>query len=211
MESMDSMDSAFYLSRVLENLQPTHDIIRDYPANGQVLPAYARYESTSEKYVLSRKASLWKATEHEHVLFITLPEQTSPDESAASAAVDTCDGSAASAAVDFPDGLYGFAHHLIADYMEPALARGGEKYPPVNHMRTFLTVVFLSDGSPSADLVRRIRKYRFDRGYKFSFRGYAQGRIVFVDLSAGKVYTSPAAKDIAGFYDHVLKSQKKGV
>lgn len=199
MESMDSMDPASYLERILESLRPTHDITLGYAADGQVFPAYARYESTSEKYVLSRKASLWKATEYEHVLFITVPKKAASEESASSTAV------AAS------EGLNGFAHHLIVDYMEPVLARGGEKYPPGDHMRTFLTVVFVSDESPPADLIRLIRKYRFDKGYKFSFRGYAQGRIVFVDLSAGKVYTSPAAKDIAGFYDHVLKSQKKGV
>ena len=55
------MDCAYYLNRILERLLPTHDIVRDYSANGQIVPAYARYEALNEKYVLSRKATLWKA------------------------------------------------------------------------------------------------------------------------------------------------------
>lgn len=174
------MDCDSYLGRILEKLLPTHDIVRDYPADGQVLPAYARYEAMNEKYVLSRKATLWKAGEYEHVLFFTVPAQGAPDSFTA------------------------LAQQLITDYMEPVLARGNEKYPPRDHMRTFLTAVIVSEVSPSETLIRRIRKYRFDKGYQFSFRGFSQGRLVFVDLSAGKVYTSPAANDVAEFFRQIL-------
>ena len=174
------MDCASYLSRILEKLLPTHDIVRDYSVNGQVLPAYARYEAMNEKYVLSRKATLWKAGEYEHMLFFTVPAQGAPDSFTA------------------------LAQQLITDYMEPVLARGNEKYPPRDHMRTFLTAVIVSEVSPSETLIRRIRKYRFDKGYQFSFRGFSQGRLVFVDLSAGKVYTSPAANDVAEFFRQIL-------
>ena len=174
------MDCDSYLGRILEKLLPTHDIVRDYPADGQVLPAYARYEAMNEKYVLSRKATLWKAGEYEHVLFFTVPAQGAPDRFTA------------------------LAQQLITDYMEPVLARGNEKYPPRDHMRTFLTAVIVSEVSPSETLIRRIRKYRFDKGYQFSFRGFSQGRLVFVDLSAGKVYTSPAANDVAEFFRQIL-------
>ena len=174
------MDCAYYLNRILERLLPTHDIVRDYSAGGQIVPAYARYEALNEKYVLSRKATLWKAGEYEHVLFFTVPEQGAPDR------------------------LTALAQQLIRDYMEPVLARNNEKYPPKDHMRTFLTAVVISETSPPVELVRLIRKYRFDKGYQFSFRGFSQGRLVFVDLSAGKVYTSPAANDVAEFYRQIL-------
>ena len=144
------MDCAYYLNRILERLLP------------------------------SRKATLWKAGEYEHVLFFTVPEQGAPDR------------------------LTALAQQLIRDYMEPVLARNNEKYPPKDHMRTFLTAVIISETSPSVELVRLIRKYRFDKGYQFSFRGFSQGRLVFVDLSAGKVYTSPAANDVAEFYRQIL-------
>ena len=221
------MDCASYLNRILERLLPTHDIVRDYPADGQVVPAYARYESMNEKYVLSRKATLWKAGEYEHVLFFTVPVLTAPSElsgisrkAVPAQAVLAQDAPGASPSVTdrntpagtdhvstapaTPDGLTALAQQLIRDYMEPVLARNNEKYPPKDHMRTFLTAVIISEASPSAELIRLIRKYRFDRGYQFSFRGFSQGRLVFVDLGAGKVYTSPAANDVAEFYRRIL-------
>ena len=191
------MDCASYLSRILEKLLPTHDIVRDYSVNGQVLPAYARYEAMNEKYVLSRKATLWKAGEYEHVLFFTVPEKA-----AAGGPSDGAEQTAASPVT--PDTVTDLAQQLITGYMEPVLARDNEKYPPKDHMRTFLTAVIVSEESPSEALIRRIRKYRFDKGYQFSFRGFSQGRLVFVDLGAGKVYTSPAANDVAEFYGRLL-------
>ena len=65
-------------------------------------------------------------------------------------------------------------------------------------------VICRAGAGKTAALIRRIRKYRFDKGYQFSFRGFSQGRLVFVDLSAGKVYTSPAANDVAEFYGQLL-------
>ncbi|MDO5133045.1 MAG: hypothetical protein Q4D81_08690 [Eubacteriales bacterium] len=194
------MDAASFLDRILEKMSSSHDIVRDYPAerllpqggrgteepggclSQDVFPAYAFYASTSEKYVLTKKASLWTICEYEHVLFLT--------------------GEKESGAEPQPE----YAQRLIAGYMEPVLVRKGKKYPPRNHMRSFLTVVLLLDGSPGKELIRKIRKYRFDKGYLFSVRGYAQGRLVAVDLSAGKVYTSPAARDVADFYETVLRS-----
>ena len=191
------MDCAYYLNRILERLLPTHDIVRDYPAGGQVVPAYARYEAMNEKYVLSRKATLWKAGEYEHVLFFTVPAKT---------AADSPSGDAEQAAVSpvTPDTATDLAQQLITGYMEPVLSRNNEKYPPKDHMRTFLTAVIVSEVSPSEALIRRIRKYRFDKGYQFSFRGFSQGRLVFIDLGARKVFTSPAANDVAEFYGRIL-------
>ena len=208
------MDCASYLNRILERLLPTHDIVRDYSANGQIVPAYARYEALNEKYVLSRKATLWKAGEYEHVLFFTVPEQTAAGEPSGSTSRTVPAQGApggpssaaeqASAAQITPDRLTALAQQLIRDFMEPVLARNNEKYPLKDHMRTFLTAVIISETAPSAELVRLIRKYRFDKGYQFSFRGFSQGRLVFVDLSAGKVCTSPAANDVAEFYRQIL-------
>ena len=206
------MDSASYLNRILEKMSVTHDIVRDYHAVGRpvgkipqksaknglpdrnillnskkdrnpagvsldhAFPAYAYYASTSEKYILTKKANLWSFSEYEHVLFLCGPEK--------------------GGAGEFVD----YAKRLISDYMEPVFVRKEEKYPPRNHMRSFLTLVLVFEVSPDAETVRKIRKYRYDKGYLFSIRGYAQGRLIAVDLPAGKVYTSPAAKDAAAFF-----------
>ena len=71
-------------------------------------------------------------------------------------------------------------------------------------MRTFLTVVLITEHPLEKELIRKIQRFRYDKSYLFSLRGYSQGRLVAIDLPNQKVYTSPAAKDVAGFYRQVL-------
>ena len=174
------MTSGTYLDKILDRMTSTHNITRNFTADGRTFAAYALYEASSEKYVLSRKANLWKVSESEHVLFMTLPENADPE------------------------ALFEEAGRLISDYMEPVLSRGNEKYPPKDHMRTFLTAVLVLERSPGPELIRKVRRYRFDKSYLFSLRGFSQGRIIVVDLPSKKVYTSPAAKDVAAFFRQAL-------
>lgn len=182
------MTSGDYLDKILDRMTSTHNITRNFTADGRTFATYALYEASSEKYVLSRKANLWKVSESEHVLFMTLPENAYPG----------ADPGAS------PEALFEEAGRLISDYMEPVLSRGNEKYPPKDHMRTFLTAVLVLERSPGPELIRKVRRYRFDKSYLFSLRGFSQGRIIVVDLPSKKVYTSPAAKDVAAFFRQAL-------
>lgn len=194
------MTSGDYLDKILDRMTSTHNITRNFTADGRTFATYALYEASSEKYVLSRKANLWKVSESEHVLFMTLPENADPgaDSEADSGADSSADSSAD------PEALFDEAGCLISDYMEPVLSRGNEKYPPKDHMRTFLTAVLVLERSPGPELIRKVRRYRFDKSYLFSLRGFSQGRIIVVDLPSKKVYTSPAAKDVAAFFRQAL-------
>ena len=172
------MDFEAYLNAILKNMCSSHDVERDFAADGRIWPAYARYESFSEKYVLSRKASLWSVREYEHVLFARAADSTEKQVRALEA--------------------------VAAEYMEPVLVRGGKSVPEKDHMRSFLTLVLICEGVISEDAVRRVRKYHFDRGYRFSLRGFVQGRIVLIDLPGRRVVASPGAKDIRKFYQRVF-------
>ena len=194
------MTSGDYLDKILDRMTSTHNITRNFTADGRTFAAYALYEASSEKYVLSRKANLWKVSESEHVLFMTLPENADPGaDPGADSDADPGANPGAS-----PEALFEEAGRLISDYMEPVLSRGNEKYPPKDHMRTFLTAVLVLERSPSPELVKKVRKFRFDRSYLFSLRGFSQGRVIVVDLPHKKVYTSPAAKDVAAFFRQAL-------
>ena len=194
------MTSGDYLDKILEKMTSTHNITRNFAADGRTFAAHALYESSSEKYVLTRKANLWKVSESEHILFMTLPENADPGtDPGANSDADPGANPGAS-----PEALFDEAGRLISDYMEPVLSRGNEKYPPKDHMRTFLTAVLVLERSPSPELVKKVRKFRFDRSYLFSLRGFSQGRVIVVDLPSKKVYTSPAAKDVAAFFRQAL-------
>lgn len=194
------MTSGDYLDKILDRMTSTHNITRNFTADGRTFAAHALYKASSEKYVLSRKANLWKVSESEHVLFMTLPENADPgtDPGANPGADSDADPGAS------PEALFEEAGRLISDYMEPVLSRGNEKYPPKDHMRTFLTAVLVLERSPGPELIRKVRRYRFDKSYLFSLRGFSQGRIIVVDLPSKKVYTSPAAKDVAAFFRQAL-------
>ena len=194
------MTSGDYLDKILDRMTSTHNITRNFTADGWTFAAYALYEASSEKYVLSRKANLWKVSESEHVLFMTLPENADPG---ADSEADSGAGPGANSSAD-PEALFKEAGRLISDYMEPVLSRGNEKYPPKDHMRTFLTAVLVLERSPGPELIRKVRRYRFDKSYLFSLRGFSQGRIIVVDLPSKRVYTSPAAKDVAAFFRQAL-------
>lgn len=194
------MTSGDYLDKILDRMTSTHNITRNFTADGRTFAAYALYEASSEKYVLSRKANLWKVSESEHVLFMPLPENVDPG---ADSEADSGAGPGANSSAD-PEALFKEAGRLISDYMEPVLSRGNEKYPPKDHMRTFLTAVLVLERSPGPELIRKVRRYRFDKSYLFSLRGFSQGRIIVVDLPSKKVYTSPAAKDVAAFFRQAL-------
>ena len=194
------MTSGDYLDKILDRMTSTHNITRNFTADGRTFATYALYEASSEKYVLSRKANLWKVSESEHVLFMTLPENADPG--ADSEAVSGAGPGANSGAS--PEALFEETGRLISDYMEPVLSRGNEKYPPKDHMRTFLTAVLVLERSPGPELIRKVRRFRFDKSYLFSLRGFSQGRIIVVDLPSKKVYTSPAAKDVAAFFRQAL-------
>ena len=194
------MTSGDYLDKILDRMTSTHNITRNFTADGRTFATYALYEASSEKYVLSRKANLWKVSESEHVLFMTLPENA---DSEADSGAGPGAGPGANSSAD-PEALFEEAGRLISDYMEPVLSRGNEKYPPKDHMRTFLTAVLVLERSPGPELIRKVRRYRFDKSYLFSLRGFSQGRIIVVDLPSKKVYTSPAAKDVAAFFRQAL-------
>ena len=194
------MTSGDYLDKILDRMTSTHNITRNFTADGRTFATYALYEASSEKYVLSRKANLWKVSESEHVLFMTLPENADPGaDPGADSDADPGANPGAS-----PEALFEETGRLISDYMEPVLSRGNEKYPPKDHMRTFLTAVLVLERSPGPELIRKVRRYRFDKSYLFSLRGFSQGRIIVVDLPSKKVYTSPAAKDVAAFFRQAL-------
>ena len=180
---MAVMGTEEYLESILERMSSTYDIERRFELGGRAFSAFARCAVTNEKYVLSREANLWRTEEFEYVFF-----------------------SAFSGKCITEAGVRGLLE-FIEEAAEPDLVRKGEKYPQKDHMRSLLTFVLISGEPVSEDAVRAVRRFRYDRGYLFSFRGYAQGRVVAVDLANGAVHASPAARELEAFFRRPLQKQ----
>lgn len=162
------MEREVYLDRLLAKFSGSFNIYMPYQIDGIEYKAYAYFYTHQEKYVLTKSANLWSADSYEHVLFID--------------------------AEVIDEQVLERAKSVIADYFEPVLVRKGEKYPGKNHMYSYLTVVFVGNHFLDSKLASQIKRYRFEKGYQFSIRGYSTGRMIAVTMDDEKVFTNGAAR-----------------
>lgn len=177
------MKTADYLDRLLERYSGTFDIFQPYVIHGKEYPAYGYFYSHTEKYILVREANMWSADSYEHVLFIRAQE------------VDQA--------------LIGEAYALVRDYMEPVLVRKGEALPAQGHMYSYLTISLIAERPLSKQMKKAVRRFRFEKGYRFNVRGFAQAHIVCATMEDEKVYTNYAGRKAAKLYQDNFRGQHK--
>ena len=178
------MDSTVYLDRLLARYSGTFDIYKPYNIHGEGYPAYGYFFSCIEKYVLTREANLWTSKSYEHVLFLKESQ---------------CTGD-----------IVAKAEALIKNYMEPELVRKGGKVPDANHMYSFLTVSVICDHKPDKAAIKRIKKFRFEKGYRFNIRGYSQGHLAVVSMDDESIYTNYTGRKSHKLYQDVFSDVKEG-
>lgn len=177
------MKAADYLDQLLQKYSGTFDIYQPYVIHGKEYPAYGYFFSHTEKYVLVREANMWSADSYEHVLFIRAQE------------VDQA--------------LIGEAYALVRDYMEPVLVRKGEALPAQGHMYSYLTISLIAEKPLSKQMKKAVRRFRFEKGYRFNVRGFAQAHIVCATMEDEKVYTNYAGRKAAKLYQDTFRGQHK--
>ncbi len=150
------MGTAEYLDSLLLNYSGSFNIYQPYVINEKEYPAYGLFYSLVEKYILIREVNMWSTKSYDHVLFLETEE---------------CNEETLKEAVN-----------IIEEYMEPVLVRKNELLPEKNHMYSYLNVVIISQKSLSKEIIKKIKKYHFEKGYRFNFRGYSKGSIIAVSL-----------------------------
>lgn len=163
------------LEQLLDSYQSSYDIAKPFDINGEVYDAYASFNVTSAKYVLIKKAELWRADCFEHTFFRCVEHLNRND-------------------------LTLFRRH-VTDFIEPELVRRGRKNPEKNHMYTFMTGIFICEKGISEDARKEIRKFKFTRNYLFNIRGYSEARLLVFDLENHKALGNAAAKDLIKGYN----------
>lgn len=178
------MRTSDYLDRLLAKYAGTFDIYKPYVIHGKEYPAYGYFFSHTEKYVLVRAANMWSSDCYEHILFMETHEITKE--------------------------LLEEAYAIIKDYMEPELVRRGEDAPPPNHMYSYLTVAVLSEKAVFEPVHRAIKKFKYEKGYKFNMRGFSQAHIICATMEDEKVYTNFAARASAKAFRDTFQDVKAG-
>ena len=161
--------------QLLDSYQSSYDIAKPFDINGDIYDAYASFHVTSAKYVLMKKAELWRANCFEHTFFRCTEAITMDD-------------------------LTMFHRH-VTDYIEPELIRKGGKYPEKDHMYTYITVIFICENGVPEHVKREIRKYKYLKNYLLGIRGYTQARLLVFDMKDRKIFGNPAAKELVKGYN----------
>lgn len=178
------MKNTDYLDRLLLRYAGTFNIYMPYKIHGKEYPAYGYFFSSVEKYVLVREANMWTTNSHEHILFMTVDEVSE----------DTLQE----------------IRSLLENYMEPKLVRNDNKYPDKNHMYSYLTIAVLSEKSLDKTLVKKVRKFKFEKGYLFNFRGFSQSRLVCASMEDEQVVSNYHARQLKKMFKETFSDVRAG-
>ena len=169
-----------YLQELLNRYRANFDLTENFTLGERIYPAYAKFFSLGEKYVLKKEAKLWAIRAYEHVLFIK---------------TDSIDKN-----------LIDEIRKTMELQMEPLLVRRGEKYPEKDHMCSYLSFVVISEKTPEPDVQRFIKRFSFDKGYLFNFRGHSEGKLGCVFLDTKTCLTNYAAKELKPLFTNIFKT-----
>lgn len=166
-----------YLKKILDVYSKDFDIYENYKLGDEIVSAYGYFSSLNEKYLLVREVQLWETKTYEHIVFIE-------DEK-----------------LDFT--LFSRVENLIKNVIEPTYIRKDNKYPEKNHMYSYITIILLVENIEK-NIIPKIEKYKFEKSYLFSFRGYSLVRYVVIDLKKKNVLTNRAGKCLSSLYKNLL-------
>lgn len=162
------------LEKLLDSYKSSYDIERSFDVNGDVYDAYAKFNVTSAKYVLVKKAELWRANCFEHTFFRCQSGLRHKD-------------------------LEKFRGQIMS-YIEPTLVCGGKKCPEKDHMYTFITAIFICEDGVPEDVKKEVKRFRFFKNYRMGIRGYSEARLLVFDMKNKKIFGNQAAKALVKGY-----------
>lgn len=167
------------LNKLLEAFQDSYDIEQPYDINGDIYDAYAGFYASSAKYVLIKRAELWRANCFEHVFFRSSKNEVTAET------------------------IHMFKKQ-IEEYIEPNLVRQGKRWPEENHMYTYITSIYICENGISKEAEKLVRSCRYVKNYKLTIRGYSEARILVFDLQNSRVFGNRAARELVKGYKKLL-------
>ncbi len=85
--------------------------------------------------------------------------------------------------------------------------------PNEYHKKSVMTCCIICENGCSPEAVQKVQKYRFKRSFKLQLWGWAELRIILVDLQANKVYHNVRGiiyrKQVEDFYDFLDEARVK--
>lgn len=76
--------------------------------------------------------------------------------------------------------------------------------PHPDHMKTFLTGVFITREKISPELAGIVERFKYGKAFKFYLHGWCDLRLVILDLSSRQVICNSAGREVRKFYETLL-------
>ncbi|MEE1196100.1 MAG: hypothetical protein UHS54_04370 [Lachnospiraceae bacterium] len=163
-----------FLEKLLGVYRSSFDLLEPYELCGETYDAYGFCDITSAKYVLMKKAELWRAICYEHAFFKMFRCLT-------------------------PEDIERFAVQA-AEKIEPMLVRKGRACMEKDHMYSYITGIFISENAVPDEVKKKVKKAHFYKNYRLSIRGYCELRILVIDLENKKLTGNAAARGLIKDY-----------
>lgn len=161
------MNTKEYLDRLLVRYASTFNLYVPYQLNNRKYDAYGFFESHVEKYVLTRNANLWTQDSYEHCLFLRVDQLTKE--------------------------ILDEMKETVVNIIEPDMVLKGEKYPPENHMYSYMSIILITEKKPDKKILKYIKKQKYEKGYMFNIRGFSNYQLCVVSMEDEAVYYNRAA------------------
>lgn len=164
-----------YLKKIELEFQQYYDIKEPPDYLPFNVDIYAAFFQRNEKYFGSKKVNLWRLTTNEHI-FLKSYNQLNLQEV-----------------------------ELMVDTLKKSIEVLIE--PSSEHMKTYITGVFIieKNNNLSLELIEYINKFKFSKVFKFYLHGWCDLRLILIDLSSSKVYTSREGREVKNFYQRLLE------
>mgnify|MGYP000049784017 FL=1 len=72
--------------------------------------------------------------------------------------------------------------------------------PDENHMSSTITGVLVLDYKPEDNIIQKIKKFKYHKGFAFGFRGWADIRLILVTMDDNYIVTNKKGKEVKEVY-----------
>lgn len=166
------MELLEYLNIIEKKLKNSFDIKRNYTLNNIQFDMFAEYHLRNERYVLVKKAVVY-AFENNEYSFIK------------------------------------YCGKLDKDYLQKVINTLTDSVqsivkPDKEHMSSTITLVFVTENfinNKDKDVITKIiSKFKYNKGFAFGFKGWADIRLVLVSLNEDFMATNKKGKEVIELY-----------
>ena len=165
------MEISQYMDVLEQKLECSFDVTRNYSINGFQYDLFAEYYLRNESYVLVKKAVVYAFENNEYCLIKYYKNLNK---------------------ISYKNYIYNLIQSIESVVK-----------PSNEHMSSIITGVIVTDGILNEDLeniIEAVNRFKYNKGFAFGFKGWADIRLVLVSLNEGLIATNKKGKEVSKVY-----------